>query len=37
MRINHQVCCDPEAAEIFQVYADPSGHPFCLCWAAAVD
>jgi predicted enzyme related to lactoylglutathione lyase len=17
----------------FQVYADPSGHPFCLCWA----
>jgi catechol 2,3-dioxygenase-like lactoylglutathione lyase family enzyme len=26
---------DPEAAEVFQVYADPSGHPFCLCWAAA--
>ena len=20
------------AAEGFQVYADPSGHPFCLCW-----
>jgi len=18
--------------ETFQVYADPSGHPFCLCW-----
>jgi catechol 2,3-dioxygenase-like lactoylglutathione lyase family enzyme len=26
---------DPEAAEVFQVYADPAGHPFCLCWAAA--
>ena len=26
---------DPEAAELFQVYADPAGHPFCLCWAAA--
>jgi catechol 2,3-dioxygenase-like lactoylglutathione lyase family enzyme len=21
-----------EAAEGFQVYADPAGHPFCLCW-----
>ena len=20
------------AAEGFQVYADPAGHPFCLCW-----
>jgi predicted enzyme related to lactoylglutathione lyase len=19
----------------FQVYADPAGHPFCLCWVAA--
>jgi catechol 2,3-dioxygenase-like lactoylglutathione lyase family enzyme len=26
---------DPEAAEVFQVYADPAGHPFCLCWARA--
>jgi len=26
---------DPGAAEVFQVYADPAGHPFCLCWAAA--
>ena len=26
---------DPEAAEVFQVYADPAGHPFCLCWASA--
>ena len=23
---------DLSAAEGFQVYADPSGHPFCLCW-----
>jgi catechol 2,3-dioxygenase-like lactoylglutathione lyase family enzyme len=23
---------DPEAPEGFQVYADPAGHPFCLCW-----
>ncbi len=22
----------PDADEGFQVYADPSGHPFCLCW-----
>ncbi|GAA2051509.1 VOC family protein [Leifsonia soli] len=23
---------DLDAADGFQVYADPSGHPFCLCW-----
>ena len=23
---------DVQAAEGFQVYADPAGHPFCLCW-----
>lgn len=23
---------DPNADELFQVYADPAGHPFCLCW-----
>lgn len=23
---------DPDAEEGFQVYADPAGHPFCLCW-----
>ena len=23
---------DPAAATGFQVYADPAGHPFCLCW-----
>ena len=22
----------PGAPENFQVYADPAGHPFCLCW-----
>lgn len=23
---------DPQAKSGFQVYADPAGHPFCLCW-----
>ena len=23
---------DLDAEEGFQVYADPAGHPFCLCW-----
>lgn len=23
---------DYASAEGFQVYADPAGHPFCLCW-----
>ncbi|GAA0609071.1 VOC family protein [Kribbella sandramycini] len=23
---------DPGAARGVQVYADPAGHPFCLCW-----
>ncbi len=23
---------DPSAQRGFQVYADPAGHPFCLCW-----
>ena len=23
---------NPEAPQGFQVYADPAGHPFCLCW-----
>ena len=26
---------DLGAAEVFQVYADPAGHPFCLCLASA--
>jgi predicted enzyme related to lactoylglutathione lyase len=21
-----------ESADAFEVYADPAGHPFCLCW-----
>ncbi len=28
-----QAADDLELAEDFQVYADPAGHPFCLCWA----
>jgi predicted enzyme related to lactoylglutathione lyase len=27
-----QAAKDIEASEGFQVYADPAGHPFCLCW-----
>lgn len=27
-----QAAEDIGAAEGFQVYADPAGHPFCLCW-----
>jgi catechol 2,3-dioxygenase-like lactoylglutathione lyase family enzyme len=23
---------DSDAPDTFQVYADPGGHPFCLCW-----
>jgi predicted enzyme related to lactoylglutathione lyase len=23
---------DPDAEDGFQVYVDPAGHPFCLCW-----
>ena len=23
---------DVESPDNFQVYADPAGHPFCLCW-----
>jgi hypothetical protein len=23
---------DPAAPDLFRVYADPAGHPFCLCW-----
>jgi hypothetical protein len=24
---------DIESAAGYQVYADPAGHPFCLCWS----
>ncbi len=27
-----QAADDLDAADGFQVYADPAGHPFCLCW-----
>lgn len=27
-----QAAPDLDAEEGFQVYADPAGHPFCLCW-----
>lgn len=27
-----QQAADLTAEEGFQVYADPAGHPFCLCW-----
>ena len=27
-----QAADDLKAGEGFQVYADPAGHPFCLCW-----
>lgn len=27
-----QAAQDPTAKSGFQVYADPAGHPFCLCW-----
>ena len=27
-----QAADDLDAARGFQVYADPAGHPFCLCW-----
>ncbi len=23
---------DDDSPDAFQVYADPAGHPFCLCW-----
>lgn len=27
-----QAADDIDAKDGFQVYADPAGHPFCLCW-----
>lgn len=29
-----QPASDSEADDNFQVYADPAGHPFCLCWVS---
>jgi len=28
-----QAADDPTSTSGFQVYADPAGHPFCLCWS----
>ncbi len=27
-----QPAADNDGPDSFQVYADPAGHPFCLCW-----
>jgi predicted enzyme related to lactoylglutathione lyase len=27
-----KLAAETESADNFQVYADPAGHPFCLCW-----
>jgi hypothetical protein len=27
-----QAAEDLSTSDGFQVYADPAGHPFCLCW-----
>lgn len=27
-----QAAAETEEPDNFQVYADPAGHPFCLCW-----
>jgi predicted enzyme related to lactoylglutathione lyase len=26
---------DNDSSDAFRVYADPAGHPFCLCWVKA--
>ena len=31
-----QAATSTESADNFQVYADPAGHPFCLCWVKDV-
>ena len=28
---------DEDSPDAFQVYADPAGHPFCLCWVKRHD
>jgi hypothetical protein len=32
-----QAAPDLDAEEGWQVYADPAGHPFCLCWQRSRD
>ncbi|HEV7193361.1 MAG TPA: VOC family protein [Jatrophihabitantaceae bacterium] len=29
-----QAARNPASSTGFQVYADPAGHPFCLCWGS---
>jgi len=31
-----QAAANTDSADNFQVYADPAGHPFCLCWVKDV-
>jgi prevent-host-death family protein len=28
----HEAAAETESPDDFKVYADPAGHPFCLCW-----
>jgi catechol 2,3-dioxygenase-like lactoylglutathione lyase family enzyme len=30
-----KAAADTDTPDNFQVYADPAGHPFCLCWVQA--
>jgi predicted enzyme related to lactoylglutathione lyase len=30
-----QAAAENDEPDSFQVYADPAGHPFCLCWVKA--
>jgi hypothetical protein len=32
MSLGARVLKPAGSGENFQVYADPAGHPFCLCW-----
>ncbi len=32
MSLGARVLKPPAGDDNFQVYADPAGHPFCLCW-----
>jgi len=31
-RVLQTAAAGPDSPDDFQVYADPAGHPFCLCW-----
>jgi hypothetical protein len=32
-----KAAADADSSDNFQVYADPAGHPFCLCWVVRRD